>query len=1117
MNPFDESGNVVLPNDERVGFTQVVPSSPDKDKPTFGETAKANFRQFNDVYRGLSWLADKTSNPYREEEVGYNPIKSGLLEQVPDEYHRNILETTSLSEGQQVVKKINKELEDRDIRERSGWMSNLTTILGATLFSPTTLVPLTQTAKYANVTKGAFEAASYSAKVLGPAFALQNAVLVGTKETGTVQEWATNTVLDTFVATGIGGALGAFASKGAAKELSTAKAFFKAAEEDIDIRYALNEKGEIDKMIAMPRDSSVGAQQVHDVQALLDSGHVSFKDNKFVRETLGRAQPIVGMLTNRYKTVQAFADSMFSHVNPVANGNIHAIRDPSAENFVRLWNATFTNLQLMTKQHYHDFIGYTGPGKAINATLGEWKGKWMSSKEFSEEVGRSIRRGGVSEIPEAGQAAEKWIKEQYDPMWAELKKRRPDLEDSDYTNIAHYLNRIYHKGKIQERPDEFLKDLTEFIDRGNKQIEAYQIPIRGLEEDIENLKKVIKQQKGDNKDLYKKQLTEKEKALAEQHKKIAEDIKSKKIGEELLDKADKTKLRAALTPEQTVQRARMTLDTILQENEEQLVGRIFDDITGGGESVLKARTLLWNDSEAEKWLVDDINVLGGLYMDQLAKRIHADDVFLKYGIDAREGMKGMVGLLKKEHDQFKASILEKPFSAERTKELNKLDKDFKKAQALMEDSYKIFMGNYVDRTTKLARTSSAIKQLTAATLLGNMPILQLTEFFAPMYRFMFGEYIQDGLMTALKRCKYIAAERLKEWGGKNVDVIRGAFADAGLGMNMANGSRMQALFGYGTQYQPKTLVERYVNNLANASMHVNLSTIISDFQETAVAFASQSKTIRTLKRFAEGRTLTTEEIARLDVLRLNPNKWGNRILDQVKKYGEDIDDAFISNFHKWDDFDASQIFRIGLEKETRSLITKPNMMDLPFGFRDPLISLMTQFLSFTMSATLNFGLPSLTHGDKQKYIGIMLMMASGAMIDPLRRLAKGEEIDFTPEQLIQGAMTNSGVFGWPFEALQRINSAIDMPLLRPFQADRFRRKGAAGLLGGPALGLGDSISSILSALANGEMNENDARKATRLLVPFSGTWFLRQPVDGVLKSMDMPSDRGEARARKGAY
>ena len=92
-----------------------------------------------------------------------------------------------------------------------------------------------------------------------------------------------------------------------------------------------------------------------------------------------------------------------------------------------------------------------------------------------------------------------------------------------------------------------------------------------------------------------------------------------------------------------------------------------------------------------------------------------------------------------------------------------------------------------------------------------------------------------------------------------------------------------------------------------------------------------------------------------------------------------------------------------------------------------------------------------------------------------------------------------------------------MPLLRPFQADRFRRKGAAGLLGGPFLGMADNMTSILSALANGEMNENDARKATRLLVPFSGTWFLRQPVDGVLKSMDMPSDRGEARARKGAY
>ena len=399
----------------------------------------------------------------------------------------------------------------------------------------------------------------------------------------------------------------------------------------------------------------------------------------------------------------------------------------------------------------------------------------------------------------------------------------------------------------------------------------------------------------------------------------------------LINEGEVPRLRR-MTPEGEMRGvAERTLDTILQQNDEQMAGQIFDAVSAGGANPLKTRTLLWNDAQAEKWLINDMNVLGPIYGDQLSKRIYMDDVLTRYGIDPKEGAKGFAKHLKEEHTFMRQEILDKfpNNTKERAKLLKKLDKDLKSATDDVRDAYAVYMGNYTDSSAKVARIANTIKQFNASALLGNMPILMLTEFFTPMFRFAFSEYVVDGLIPMLSQFKKMASDQIKDLGKGNESIVRGAFADVGLGNNVALGARNAALFGYGTQYQPKTLVERYVQNLAGATQNVSLANHVADVQETTVAFASQAKTIRTLKRWSDGAKLTEQEIARLDILRLNPAEWGERILKQVAEFGEEMDGSFISNFHKWTDNEACNIFKIGIEKETRSVITKPNMLDIP--------------------------------------------------------------------------------------------------------------------------------------------------------------------------------------------
>lgn len=1126
------SGNLILPSEESLGFTQVMPHRPDApDAPTYGETLKANFRQFNDVFRGAEGLSNSiTRNPYQDEyEEGYDPRT--LLDGVPEQYWGNVLLGKTREDGERIVGSVNQELADRDVRERSGWLANLTTTLGASFLSPTTLIPLSQTVKYATVAKSAFAAASYSAKVLGPTFALQNALLVGSKETGTVSEWVQDTITDTFFASAFGGALNAFSTKKTLGELDTAKAFFKAAEDDVDISLKMGPNGELTgEMVATPRGGqgdSAGAMRAEAIQAILDVGDVSFKNNKVIKKTLGWAQPIVEGLTSKFKTVREFTDDMFAHNFPVAHGDVSAIKDPGAESFIRNWRASISSLEIATKQEWLNSLGYKGPGKSANAFLGELQGKFVSYDEFKESIAIAYRRGGVSENAHVSRAAKYWKDELYTPLGDKIKQAFPTLNEHTFTNIDEWLNRVYHKGKIQERPDEFVAELVSFLEAGNAEINAIHAPGLRLKEQLEALKKTKpKSSKSPGYQSYKEKLMALEDKLSAQHRKVDGYIKSGKI-QHLLDRNDKTKLRRVLLGEENTEHAIMWRDTILAENEEQIAGRIFESISSSGvPGSLHERTILWNDLAAEKWLVNDMETLGALYMDQMTKRIHTNEVFQKYGIDPADGMKGMVKELKSEYDIMRYDILDKPATPERAIELKKLEKEFKQNQEFMENAYSLQMGSYVNQSTKMARTANTVKQFTAGTLLGNMPMLQLTEFFTPMFKFMFSEYVMDGLVQTINRIKHVASQRVKEWGGENVGFIRGAFADSGLGNNMALNARMQSLFGYGNQYQPKTLLERYVNNLSKASSQVSLANMISDFQETAVAFTSQAKTIRQLKRWASGAQLTPEEIARFDVMRLNPEKYGNKILEMMKTHGEEIDGSFIANPHKWgfdkdgkfsrEGFKASQIFRIATEKEVRSVITKPNLLDIPFGMRDPMMSVFTQFLSWNLAATLNFALPAATSMDKQKFVGILLMMASGALVDPLRQLAKGEEVNMNGDALAISAMSNSGFFGWPWDAMQRVNAAIDIPLLRPLQSDRFRRKNAAGLLFGPAVGVADSMLNVVSALANNEINQKDAQRAARLFVPFSGTWYLRQPVDSMIKSFNVPTTREKARRLKEA-
>ena len=569
-------------------------------------------------------------------------------------------------------------------------------------------------------------------------------------------------------------------------------------------------------------------------------------------------------------------------------------------------------------------------------------------------------------------------------------------------------------------------------------------------------------------------------------------------------------IRRLLTPDEIQGVAESVRNNLTQLNSEQVAGQVFKGVTEGGNDIMQSRVLMWNDELAEKWLVNNIDELSGLYMDQISKRIYLDDVLKEWGVDTKKGMDGIVEHLLNERHLEEASILKKTKDTARDKELKKLGENFEDNKKFVADMYKIYMGNYVDNTSTAFRVTDGMKKFAVATLLGNVPLLQLTEFFSPFFRFTFDEYIMKGLTNTMKRMEFVLSKKMAA-GEKTY--IRGAFADLNLGINTANGARTQALNGYGSQYLPKTVLERYVTNLSNMSQNVNLANYIMDFQETIVAFAMQGTILRILKKYAAGVPLTKFEISRLDRARLNPKEWAERILGQRGVHATE-EGAWVSNFHLWTDQEAARRFRIAIEKGVREVIIKPGPMDVPFGLRDPVTSVFMQFSSYMFAATNNFTIPLITSPDLQKATGMILMIASGAAVDPLRQLAKGEDIDYSFGALSSGAMNNSGLFGWQYNELIKANQIFDLPFLRPLQSDRFKRK-FSGILGtSPSGGVADMAANAFSAAINGEMNKRDLRNIGKLTIPFFGSWWAHRPIDAALGAFNYPKSRREAKALK---
>jgi hypothetical protein len=578
-------------------------------------------------------------------------------------------------------------------------------------------------------------------------------------------------------------------------------------------------------------------------------------------------------------------------------------------------------------------------------------------------------------------------------------------------------------------------------------------------------------------------------------------------------------------------------DSYLQQNDEQLFAQIFKAVESGGTNPMKSRTMMVRDLHMTKYLENDIVKLTNIHTNFLGKRIALSDALSEYGGNYHERLQGVVNSLKAEKNardhQIKAmttrkltpeevnvkvkngmskesaemQVIEEPYAhtPEKEKALFESGEQYKKDIQFLSDAFSVYNGNFHFGKSGqgLQEFSKAFRNYAASTMLSGLSVLQLPEIAMNIFRHGLKDTITNGVRPAIKS---LMARKYKQFS-------QDSFGELGAAINSVVASHLNEVYGHGGQYQPQYWWGRLSENAAKMSGNVFLSNYATDLLQSISGHIYQTKIIKALDKVVKKQELSLQEREMLTFLNLD-EAWATRIMHQFREGGpgQYIEEwgAYQGNFGQWTDFKASQAMMVAIKKGIDATVIKPNMLDVPFAFRDPVVSMITQFMSYGFGAVNSILLPTLQQPEAKKLAGISIMMGMSAFVDPIRQAYKGEEMDLSFKALSISAVGNSGAFGYFADWFQRANAAFELPFLGEFKSDRYRNKDALDLLAGPLGGTMNSIQQITNMFLSGKINEKQFKRL-RNMVPLLTAPYLRYPVDKGIESLGLPKTKAEAR------
>lgn len=567
--------------------------------------------------------------------------------------------------------------------------------------------------------------------------------------------------------------------------------------------------------------------------------------------------------------------------------------------------------------------------------------------------------------------------------------------------------------------------------------------------------------------------------------------------------------------------AKAYYDTIMNQTPEQTIAQVMGKLSGNEtENSLKQRTLLIPDNvlygrEGENgvnFMSKDLMSKVANYTSFLSRRTHLKTVFNDVTVDG--GIEPLIKNLQEEFQQNKSVLNEAKAKAKDPKQIAKIEKEmaslsteFDRNKDNMNHLYSKMMGtkNY---SKGVEKARSVIMSLTAIANLPFVPFTQITDLSAVALKHGVWPFIRDGLVPTIQNLATLNKSKEGEAFRKTAPSIHLALQDVLNGYADRN---------WTTYTQPYLNLGKWVDNLqhvAHLSSNFTGTNYIDNFLQRFTASVTQSELMRILNAFKAG-TMSKKDGIYIRQYGIDPAKWADRMVAAFDKDGGGKTKlgGYQSLFHQWSDMEAANEFGQGVFRGVKDTQIQQGIADSPFWTDNPMGTIIKGFSGWMYASVNRYLIPSMQQPDAQRLIGVMVALGAGALVDPMRRMARGEDAypeNQTDTQKLYAAFNNANIFSFFGTVLSNANLLSGDRLLGNLKSDKYKDRTRAGLLG-PSMGTFDRTWDIIGAASTGEWNKADMTKAARML-PFVNAswtyWMSKNFIDG----MNIPQTRAQAHA-----
>lgn len=423
-------------SEAETGFIQTLPQKEEAEVPGMGEIFTAGFAQENSL---VSWASRGFSFGESFQPVnGYDFSEDIKGYEV---FAESFIESQSPEQTAHIKMQLDKEIDDKNTLSAGGATAVIAQ-MAAGLTDPIFLPFMFSgigVAKTASPAKAFFTTAGLAGAAEVPAEFAKHA----TQETRTMTESAFNIS----GAALFSGVIGAGAS-------ALTKQQFKAM------------GSKMDEVLNDPSPRSVGAAQVNEItDDALDIVGKGIVEKAAV-------SPNVRLATSNSKTSKMVANQLMESslvIKGAKEGKTVIPHGGAVETRVKLWDAPMVEALEDLDSLYKDYRGgMSAPKRIANDYLMQNKAGKLSPAEFRIEVGKAMRRGDSSPIPEVAAAAKKFREKVFNPLKDQAISEKLLPPDVDVSTATSYLTRVYNHKKIIAKRNEWDKVVEDWFRRGRQ-------------------------------------------------------------------------------------------------------------------------------------------------------------------------------------------------------------------------------------------------------------------------------------------------------------------------------------------------------------------------------------------------------------------------------------------------------------------------------------------------------------------------------------------------------------------------------------------------------------------------------------------------------------------------